>query len=122
MATLKVVLDTAVAFQVRQAALRQGRTTSEHLRRLVERSLSTETPTLPDAQLDKCERTGGTVQTAAYLSGALASAVRKHAAELDRSHAWTLRDLVRCELRRRGLLPKTPSDNNPVDAALEVAV
>jgi hypothetical protein len=119
MATLKVVLDTAVALQARQAALREGRTTSDHLRRLVERSLSTETPALPDAMVDACERTGGTVQTAAYLSGALASAIRKHAAELDRSQAWTLRDLVRCELRNRGLL-SSPADNR-VDAGLEIA-
>jgi hypothetical protein len=110
MATLKTVLDTATAFQLRQAALRQGRSTSDYLRRLVERSLNTETPAMPDAMVDKVERTKGNVQTAAYLSGPLAAAaVRKLAQEQDRSQSWTLRDLVRSELRNRGLLP-------PIDA------
>jgi hypothetical protein len=119
MATLKTVLSTAVAFELRQAALRQGRSVSDHLRTLVERSLNNKAPALPDAMVDACERTRGNVQMAAYLSGALAKALREHARQLDRSQAWTLRDLVRCELRRRGVLP-TPA-GAPVDVALESA-
>lgn len=45
------------------------------------------------------------VATAAFLSGPLAAAIKRAAAEQDRSQSWTLRDLVRCELRHRGLLP-----------------
>jgi Ribbon-helix-helix protein, copG family len=54
------------------------------------------------------------VQVAAYLSGPLAKAVREHARQLDRSQNWTLRDLIRSELRRRGVLP-TPEQNGGND-------
>lgn len=109
MATLKTVLSTAVAYELRQAALRQGRSVSDHLRTLVERSLNHEAPALPDAMVDKCDRTKGKSQTAAYLSGPLAKALREHARQLDRSQAWTMRDLLRTELRRRGVLPAVPT-------------
>jgi hypothetical protein len=105
MATLKTVLSTTTAFQVHQAALRQGRSDSDYIRTVVERSLNHEAPPLPDAGVDACERTQGNVQVAAYLSGPLAKAVREHARQLDRSQAWTMRDLLRTELRRRGVLP-----------------
>jgi hypothetical protein len=59
-------------------------------------------------------RTKGNVQVAAYLSGPLAKAVREHARQLDRSQNWTLRDLIRSELRRRGVLP-TPEQNGGND-------
>jgi len=104
MATLKTVLSTAVAFEVHQAALRQGRSDSDYIRRAVEHSLNHESPPLPDAMVDACERTKDRVQIAAYLSGTLAKALREHAHQLDRSQAWTLRDLLRSELRRRGVL------------------
>jgi hypothetical protein len=122
MPTLKVVVDTATAFRLHQLALSKGRSMSETMRLLIERSLMTEPGTPePDAMLDKCERTKGNVQSAAYLSGPLAKAIKRLAVEQDRSQSWTLRDLLRCELRRRGLLPTPAGAPATVDAALESA-
>lgn len=48
------------AFQLRQVALRDGRSLSETLRRLVERGMMTVAPSnMPDAVVDKIERGAG---------------------------------------------------------------
>jgi hypothetical protein len=98
MATLKLVVSPVTAFQLRQVALRDGRSLSETLRRLVERGMMTVAPVdMPDAVVDKIERGAGKVMTPAYLQGPLAAIIRRLAVEQDRSQSWIVRDLIRCE-------------------------
>jgi hypothetical protein len=70
----------------------------------------------PEAAVDKVERKIGRTSVAVYLSKALATAVRKLATAQDRSASWIVRDLLRTELRRRGILP-TPADQPSNSAA-----
>jgi hypothetical protein len=62
---------------------------------------------MPEAVVDQVERRSGSGKkiTAAYLSPPLANAVRKLAKDTGGSTSHVVRDLLRCELRRRGLLP-----------------
>jgi predicted transcriptional regulator len=48
------------------------------------------------------------------LSAAIAQAVEQLAVDLDRSRSWIVRDMLRRELRQRGLLAPAPE----VDTAL----
>jgi Ribbon-helix-helix protein, copG family len=117
----KVVLPLAVDMEVRQRAHREGRTISDTLFRAIEKGFaSSPSVEMPAAICDKAERGANGKAVAAYLSQPLAAGVQRLAAEQGRSTAWVLRDLIRSELRNRGLLPK-PAES-PVDAALEVAV
>jgi predicted transcriptional regulator len=113
---VKVHVPLGTDYQIREIARKTGRPISEVCLRAIERGLDRVPATLNDAAVvDVAERGKGATTAAAYLSGPLASAVRKLALEQDRSQSWTVRDLLRVELRRRGLLP------TPVDTALEVA-
>jgi hypothetical protein len=119
MSHLKVTVPLTLDLELRERARRQGRTLSEVILHAVQRGLSPDVGAMPDAVIDRVERSKrGNTAAAAYLSGPIAVAVRRLALEQARSQSWTVRDLLRVELRRRGLLP-TPSDN--VDAALESA-
>jgi hypothetical protein len=52
---------------------------------------------------------GQKVVVGAYLSGTLAHAIETLAAETDRSVSYVMRDLIRSELRNRGILPSPTS-------------
>jgi hypothetical protein len=119
---VKFFAPLGVDHELRERARREGRTLSDTTLRAVERGLALSPAIdMPEAAVDVAERNGhGGKAVACYLSGPISGAVRRLADEAQRSQSWTVRDLLRCELRRRGLL-SSPADNR-VDAALEVAV
>lgn len=106
---VKISMTVAGRYQLHQEALRQGRPPSEIARRFVESGLAKATnkaPPAPEVSIDKIERSArGNRVVAAYLSGPLASAIKDLSIAESRSQSHVLRDLLRCELRRRGLLP-----------------
>jgi hypothetical protein len=105
---VKITMTPTSRYQLHQRALREGRTDAEVARRIVESGLtpSGQQEPQPAVSLDRIERNAaGATVMAAYLSGPLAAAVKNLAADEQRSQSAVLRDLLRCELRRRGLLP-----------------
>jgi len=117
MTPIEFIPTLALDYELRQRALREGRTLGEIVLRAVTRGIAT-MPALdsPEAAVDKVERKIGRTSVAVYLSKALATAVRKLATAQDRSASWIVRDLLRTELRRRGILP-TPADQPSNSAA-----
>ena len=111
-------VDTPAAYRIRQAALREGRTVADIIRRAVDQHVDTHTP---NAVEDDCiiadegpRHHGSGRMTGAYLSGPLASIVRRLADEQGRSKSNVVRGLLRQALRERGLLP---SPSTPASAA-----
>jgi hypothetical protein len=105
MSNLKFSAPLSFDLELRERARREGRTLSDVILRAVQRGLSPDVGAMPDAIVDKVERSGrGNTAAAAYLSGPIASAVRQLSQQQQRSQSWTVRDLLRAELRRRGLL------------------
>ena len=105
---VKISMSPTARYQLHQEALRQGRADSEIARRFVESGLAkavNKAPPDPEVSVDKIERNArGTKVVAAYLSGPLASAIKSLSIAESRSQSHVLRDLLRCQLRRRGLL------------------
>jgi Ribbon-helix-helix protein, copG family len=97
----KIHVPTKTAVALRQAALRRGTSISDVVQRLVATHL--EAPTNSDCMVETNKRSGRV--SACYLSNNLADAVRDLAAQNGYSQSWVIRDLLRSELRRRGLLP-----------------
>jgi hypothetical protein len=115
-ATLKFICPAATNVEIRQRAHRDGRTLSDTILRAVQQGLGASPVENNTAIVDRIERgASGAKATGAYLSAPLSSAINALAAEQERSASWVMRDLIRCELRNRGLLP-TPADN-PVKVA-----
>jgi hypothetical protein len=109
----------AMDYEIRQRALKEGRSNSDVVYRLVERGLEISPGvTLPEeAHVDRVERgAGGSKATACYLSGPISGAVNRLARDEQRSASWIVRDLLRTELRRRGILP-TPAEQPSNSAA-----
>jgi hypothetical protein len=107
--TIKVTITNTDEFQVRHRAQRMGLSVSEFCRRAIQKDLTGVMAEMPDAVVDKVERgSRGARAVAAYLSPPLATAIARLSRDTQRSTSWVLRDLIRCELRRRGILP-TPS-------------
>jgi hypothetical protein len=105
---VKMSMSPTSRYQLHQRALREGRTDAAMALRLVESGLAASGPQAaqPSVSLDTIERNAaGATVMAAYLSGPLATAVKNLAADEGRTQSAVLRDLLRCELRRRGLLP-----------------
>jgi hypothetical protein len=103
---LKFYAPVRLDLELRELARRSGRTLSDEILRTVERGLLSASA-LPDdtAIVDVAERNGyGGKAVAAYLSKPLSSAIERLAEREKRSVSWTMRDLIRCELRRRGIL------------------
>jgi hypothetical protein len=97
---LKFHCPLRLDFEVREKARKEGRTISDTLLRLVERSLGSSPPVEmeEEAIVDLAERgSHGSKAIALYLSKPLASAVRKLAQEQDRSTSWIARDLAHSE-------------------------
>ena len=114
---IKFFAPVRLDFELREAARKSGRTISDTALRFVERGMAlSPTVAMPEAAVDVAERNGsGGRAVAAYLSGPIAAAVRQLAHEAQRSQSWTVRDLLRCELRNRGILP--PSEPHKADHA-----
>ena len=78
---VKISMSPTARYQLHQEALRQGRADSEIARRFVESGLAkavNKAPPDPEVSVDKIERNArGTKVVAAYLSGPLASAIKK---------------------------------------------
>jgi hypothetical protein len=106
---VKISMSVTGRYQLHQESLRQGRPPSEIARRFVESGLAKSVnaaPPDPEISTDKIERSArGNKVAAVYLSGPLASAIKNLSVAESRSQSHVLRDLLRCELRRRGLLP-----------------
>jgi Arc/MetJ-type ribon-helix-helix transcriptional regulator len=109
MPSIKLTVSAVEEFLTRQVALRQGCSVSEVVRRGLKQVINSPAShvEMPEAVVDQLERRNGQGKkiTAAYLSPPLAGAVQKLAAETGSSQSHVIRDLLRCELRRRGLLP-----------------
>jgi Ribbon-helix-helix protein, copG family len=99
----KVHVPTETAIALRQAAMKRGTSISHVVQRLVADHL--EAPTTDDCLVE--EKRGRV--SAAYLSNALSDAVHALAQQNGESQSWVIRDLIRSELRRRGLLPSPTS-------------
>jgi Ribbon-helix-helix protein, copG family len=110
MPILKFNIDQASAYRFRQAALREGRTVADFVKRCAEKGIAGSPPVaMPDAEIAREERNAhGHTTVAAYLSGPLAKVIKELAAQTGRSQSHVMRDLIRCEARRRGLL-STPN-------------
>jgi hypothetical protein len=96
--------------ELREKARREGRTLSDVILRFVERGMATcpSAEMMPEAVVDVAERgSRGSKSVAAYLSRPLSGAIRRLADEQQRSASWVMRDLIRTELRNRGILPRT---------------
>jgi hypothetical protein len=116
MPVLKFNVPQIEAYRFRQGALREGRALADFVRRCAERGLAADPLVeLPDTAVDQEEMANGKITVAAYLSGKLANAIKRIATETGRSQSHVMRDLIRCELRRRGALPW--SDTAPTAAA-----
>jgi hypothetical protein len=118
MPSLKFNIDQVGAYRFRQGALRQGRSLADYVRTCAERGLTAEQVVeMPDAAIDREEMHNGKVIVAAYLSGKLAGAIKRIAAETGRSQSHVMRDLIRCELRRRGAF----NHHRTIDIEAEIA-
>jgi hypothetical protein len=107
MPQLKASVSIAEKYSIEAAARRQGKPTSEFMRRAaVAAAMGTSMVPMAEAAVDKEERQNHrAARTGAYLSGPLASAIQRISLESGNSQSSVMRDLIRCELRRRGLLP-----------------
>jgi hypothetical protein len=109
-ATLKFICPVRTDMEIRQRAHREGRTISDVILRAVERGLGSAPAAMPDAIVDTVERgAAGSKAVAAYLSPPLSKAINALAQENGRSASWVMRDLIRSELRNRGMLPPDSS-------------
>jgi hypothetical protein len=115
---LKFFAPLRLDLELRQRAHREGRTLSDVILRAVERGMAASPTVMPNdtAIVDQAERGTGGKATAAYLSPPLASAIQHLAAEQRRSASWVMRDLIRSELRHRGVLPTPPSEEGQASA------
>jgi hypothetical protein len=125
MPAIKVTVSAVEEAQARAAAAKKGLHIAEILRLALQSYLaSAQAHTeVPDAIFDRQElqtRQGKRV-VAAYLSPPLAGAIKKLAAKEKASTSHVLRDLIRCELRRRGLLPSGQWGAQAAIAAREVS-
>jgi hypothetical protein len=106
MSGIKVTFNTADDFQVRRRAQLLGMSVNEFCKRAIQRDLVGAADEDQEAVVDKVERGGKAGRAVgAYLSPPLASAIAALARDTERSQSWIVRDLLRTELRRRGLLP-----------------
>jgi hypothetical protein len=110
-APVKFFAPLSLDMELRERARKEGRTISEVVLRAVQRGIDASPPTeMPEALIDRAERNAkGSKATAAYLSPPLSHAIAEIAREQNRSASWVMRDLLRCELRRRGILPTPPT-------------
>jgi hypothetical protein len=106
---IKISVSAVEEAQARAAAQKKGLHVAEIFRRALQSYLASAEAhaEVPDAIFDRQElQTGqGKRVVAAYLSPPIAGAIKKIARTERRSESSVLRELIRFELRRRGLLP-----------------
>jgi hypothetical protein len=102
--SLKFVAPLRLDIELRERARREGRSLSDTILRAVQRGLGSLPSEMPEAVVDRAERGSRGRATACYLSQPLARAIHELAIKHDRSASWVTRDLIRSELKRRGLL------------------
>lgn len=109
MPSMKVFLSRSEEIHLDEVATRKGLSRSGLARRAVQTLLASASSSIPapEAQVDELERRNGQGKkiVAAYLSPPLANAVKKLSKDTGSSTSHVVRDLLRCELRRRGMLP-----------------
>jgi hypothetical protein len=112
--SFRFVADAKTAYLLHQRTLQENRCISDLVRRAVQQYLAIEPANEPDVGVERVEFAQGAKATACYLTGPISACVERLAKESDRSRSWIVRNLLRCELRRRGLLaplPATAVDN-----------
>jgi hypothetical protein len=114
---VKTSVDVPTHHALRVTAMREGRTIAEIVRRAIVKELALAPVSIPAAIVERTEfaNNRGARPVGCHLSPPLASAIRRLALEHDRSQGWIMRDLLRTELRRRGILPM-PGDTVPAPA------
>jgi hypothetical protein len=115
MPSIKFSPDQAVAYKLHRRALAEGRSIAAVVKNIVDKEMAV--ASVPDAVAT--HDNGAKKVVAAYLSSALADAIQHIATETSRSTSWVLRDLVRCELRRRGILAPAPEKSEGVHHAAD---
>ncbi len=117
MPSVKITFDIPTGYKLHQRSLQLGVSQAEVGRRALDQYLGR--APVAEAAIEQ-HQVGDTKQlVGAYLSDALATAIERLATETRSSKSHVLRDLVRCELRRRGLMP--PSTPAPAAAEMEAA-
>ena len=107
---IKFSPPATLAFELRQRALREGRSLGDMVLRIVESAIASSPPVeIENGMVDKIERGASSKSVACYLSPPIATAIQRLALDQRRSQSWIVRDLLRTELRRRGVLPPVPT-------------
>ncbi len=104
---IKFMAPAVLAHQLRQAALAKGTCVADIARRACESYLGAPELSFGDALVERYQDDQGKRVIGALLSPPLASAIARLTAETRSSQSHILRDLLRSELRRRGLLPSS---------------
>jgi hypothetical protein len=118
--SIRVTVDAVADFQIRHRAHLMGMSVSEFCARAIKKDLIGAAAEMPAAVVDKVERgnSGAGKAVAAYLSPPLATAIARLARDTQRSTSHVVRDLLRTELRNRGILPNPyHSEPAPAEAA-----
>jgi hypothetical protein len=110
---IKFMCPAVLAHNLRQAALARGTCVADIARRACEAYVGTPEPSFDEALVERHTDDGGKKVVGALLSGKLASAIARLAAETGTSQSHVLRGLIRDQLRARGLLPSSAA---PLDA------
>jgi hypothetical protein len=111
MPSVKSSIDIGTAHLLRAKALRENRTVSDVIKRAIINDLAIAPAPTPDAVVER-HNDGRKKLIGAYLSQALARGIERISVEQGRSVSHVLRDLVRTELRRRGVLPPVSNDRD----------
>jgi hypothetical protein len=104
---IKITCNAALAHRLRAAALARGTCLAHVVREACEKHVPAPASVPDDALIEAHEGHKGKRVVGALLSGKLASAVSRLAAETRNSQSWALRLLVREGARARGLLEPT---------------
>ena len=104
---IKFAADARTAYLLHHRSLKEGRCRADLIRRAVAQYLAIEPADEPDAAVERVEFEHGAKATACYLSGPISAAVRKLAADRDRSQSYIVGQLLRHVLTEMGMLPTT---------------
>jgi hypothetical protein len=104
MPSIKFSPDQAVSFKLHRRALSEGRSIAAVVKSIIDKEMAI--ASVPDAVEE--HHNGSKKVIGAYLSSELAAGIQAIARDSGKSTSHVLRDLVRTELRRRGVLPPLP--------------
>ena len=115
--------DTATSYRIREAALRQGRSVADVIRRAVEQYVDAYAPNAVDGDYiatDEGERRNGAGKmTGCYLSGPLAAVVMRMSKDEGRTQSAIVRSLLREALHAHDLLSGAVADATTADATTD---